>query len=203
MKLKNKPSKKVISELTSSDIVKMIEKPFNNGIERFSLERKLAKEFRVIELRKAMRITKEHQAKALLCDVFAIKKARSAIPELLECLDSKSINVQENAAEALGKIGSQKTGEKLQEKLRKDPDPWFAIALGAIKYEPAIPDLITSLQDKDSMVRGAAAWSLGVLIVEDALCDLEKALAIEKEEYSRNRMVEAIEWIQKSLIKKI
>lgn len=65
-------------------------------------------------------------------------------------------------------------------------------ALGAVGYAPAIPTLISWLQNPDSKQREAAAWSLGKLNAKQAIAPLESALKTERNRLAREEMQTAI-----------
>jgi epoxyqueuosine reductase len=54
-----------------------------------------------------------------------------------------------------------------------------AVALGNLKSHEAVPALIKSLEDVDSLVRRHAAWALGRISSEEGVAALEKRLDVE------------------------
>ncbi len=185
-----------ISSLKSKEIVDLLQEATND---RRPLKHKLQREAPVRELVEALRITNVELTRCILCDILAARRAKTAIRVLIDCLDDPSLRVKDAAAEALGKIGSQKAGEALLEHFIKTPTLGFAVALGAIKHHSAIPYLIEALYNLSGNVRGGAAWSLGNLKVVEAIGVLENALAVEHKPYAINRMKEALDEIRENL----
>lgn len=182
------------SSLMAPEIIALLEEPTDD---RRPLKRKLRYEARVKELIKALQLSRLELTRCILCDILADRRAKTAIDALVECLDDPSVDVRNYAAEALAKIGSQKSGKALLEHFMKDHQVWYAIALGAIKYKPSIPYLIDALRSPVPKVRGGAAWSLGYLNVEEAHDALEQALILETDGYSISRIKGALEELSK------
>lgn len=155
--------------------------------------RRLAAEAPIRELRKALRQSQTAFQRQILCDVLGKLHARSAIAELISCLDDEASSVRGAAADALAKIGVPRAGEPLLNRFESDEtDPavrsMLAAALGAVGYQAAVPALIAALASSDPNLRGSAAWSLGALQAQDALLALSQALQIETESYAKERM---------------
>ena len=148
-----------------------------------------------IELIEALRNSRKKLTRCIICDILAERRAKTAVSVLIDCLNDPSDDVKDNAAEALGKIGSPKAGEAILSHFINEKRTWFAIALGAVNYQPAIPYLIDALASSSGMVRGGAAWSLGKLCAISARKELESALSVEKDSYANERMREALEVI--------
>lgn len=186
------------SQLRAETIVRLLDEPTED---RRPLKRRLQRSARVKDLVEALRISKNDLTRRILCDILGARRARTAIPVLIECLSVPSAKLQGDAAEALGKIGSQKAGEALLQHFIDDPGVDLAGALGGIGYRPAIPHLISALADPSMMVRGGAAWALGELRATEALQALEKALESEPEvnSYASRRMNEALERLSQGL----
>lgn len=182
-----------LSSLTGSEIVQRLEEPVED---RRPLKFKLQREAHIKELIRALQITQNELTRRILCDILGARKAKTAVPELLNCLDDPSQWVKDDAAEALGKIGSIKAGESLLNHLKSDPCFWFAVALGAIGYRPAIPSLIDALTSPYALVRGGAAWSLGDMMVYEAEDSLKNALIIENDEFALTRIRTALHQIR-------
>jgi HEAT repeat protein len=150
----------------------------------------------VKELIIALRTSTDPNVRRILCDMLGDRRAKTAVPTLIECLKDPSASVRAAAADSLGKIGSPSAGESLlvhfkQEK-QEDARTMLAAALGAVGHRPAIPFLIEALSDPHRSLRGAAAWSLGVLRAEESVDALRSALAKETDSYPIARMEEAL-----------
>lgn len=176
--------------LNANQIIQKLEEP---GINLLPVKMELKRKAKIRELKNALTISEKIQTSRILCDILGERRAKSAIPVLIKCLNSRSEDLRENAAEAIGKIGGEEAGEELMNQLRKKPNVWIALALGSIKYKPSIPSLITALSGPFPKVRGGAAWSLGELMAKEALVELENAFEKETETYSKKRILEAIE----------
>jgi HEAT repeat protein len=179
--------------LNANQIIQKLEEP---GINLLPVKMELKRKANIRELINALMISKKIQTSRILCDILGERRAKSAIPVLIKCLNSRSEDLRENAAEAIGKIGGEEAGEELINQLRKKPNVWIAIALGAIKYKPSIPYLIIALTGPFPKVRGGAAWSLGEFMAKEALGELEKAFEKETDSYSKKRISVAIEIIR-------
>lgn len=189
--MKNHGNKKR-PKLSPLKIRRLLEVPTKN---RIPLRDKLERTAKAKDLIEALRISKNGVTRSILCDILAERRLKMAIPVLIECLDDPDNKVKEDAAEALGKIGTQAAGEALLERFTNEGNrlPWFAIALGAIGYKPAVPALINALiNSPDGVVRGGSAWSLGELRAIDAKPQLERALLIENHKYALKSIREAL-----------
>jgi len=181
-----------ISTIQADEIIRLLEEPTDD---RRPLKHKLQRSASVKELVKALTLSQVELTRRILCDILAARKVKSAIPALLECLDDPSPWVKDDAAEALGKIGSIKAGEPLLNHFNNDRSLWLAVALGAIGYRPAIPSLIASLSSPYGKIRGGAAWALGELRATEAITSLELALSKEDDKYALDRIREALDRI--------
>jgi HEAT repeat protein len=179
--------------LHAKEIVNILEAPTDD---RRPLTHKLKRYAAIKELVVALQISQTELTRRILCNILGARRAKSAIPVLLECLDDPSPSVKDDAAEALGKIGSIKAGEALLNHFESNPRIWFAIALGAIGYRAAIPALINGLSSSSAKVRGGSAWSLGELKVNEARKPLEDMLAKEQDEFALDRIREALKAIR-------
>jgi HEAT repeat protein len=177
------------SKLTAPEIITLLEEPTDD---RRPLKSKLRYKAPLKELIGALRSSKTELTRRILCDILADRRAKTAVEALIECLDDPSTKVKNDAAEALGKIGSDKAGDALLNHFIEDPHIWYAIALGAIGYQPAIPFLINALESPSPKIRGWSAWSLGYLKDKKAREALERALVLETDDYSISRIKEAL-----------
>jgi HEAT repeat protein len=185
-----KMSSKEFSTVKAVEILRLLEEPTED---RRPLKHKLQREASIKELIVALRNSQTALTRRILCDILAARRAKTAIPALIECLDDPSEAVNDDAAEAIGKIGSLKAGEALLNHFIHEQHGWYAIALGAIGYHPAIPYLIDALTNSSGwFVRGGAAWSLGELQAKEAVTALEIALAKEDNNYASERIREAL-----------
>ncbi len=114
----------------------------------------------------------------------------------MEALKDPSPGVRSAAADALAAIKDVRAGPALLEQYRaetrSDVRTMLAVALGAVGYQPAIPDLVQALDDADDTLQMEAAWSLGELKASEAREGLQRVLARQKDEYSRNLVQGAI-----------
>ena len=179
------------SSVKAQEIIQLLEEPTDD---RRSLKSKLRREARVKELVEALGLSKTDLTTRILCDILGERKAKTAVPTLIKCLDNPSFSVQDDAAEALAKIGSQEAGDALLKHFNDDPSFWLAVALGAVGYRSAIPHLIERLKNsRDDMIRGGAAWALGELKAPESVMALKEALSMEGDPF-------VIERIQKALV---
>ena len=178
--------------LRSEEIVQLLEEPTED---RRPLKWNLQKEASVKELVRALEISQVELTRRILCDILAARRAKSAVSVLIKCLDDPSPWLKDDAAEALGKIGSLKAGEALLDHFNKDPRLWYAVAMGEIGYRAAIPRLIEALQDPSPLVRGGAAWALEELIAINALKELNEVASMEEDPFALKHMKNAIEYI--------
>ncbi|OGO31773.1 MAG: hypothetical protein A2136_03655 [Chloroflexi bacterium RBG_16_54_11] len=184
---------KEYSNIKAEEILRLLEEPTKD---RRPLKDKLRREAPVKELIKALRNSQTELTRCILCVILADRQAKTAISALIECLDDPSAAVNDDAAEALGKIGSPKAGDALLKHFIHEKHGWYAVALGAIGYRPAIPYLMDALiNSSEWFVGGGAAWSLGELMAKEAMTALEIALAKEKNNYASERIREAIDRI--------
>jgi HEAT repeat protein len=191
---------KNFKSLRSEEIVRLLEVPTGD---RRPLKRNLQKEASVKELVQALEISQIELTRRILCDILAARRAKTAIPALINCLDDPSPKLKDDAAEALGKIGSLNAGEALLDHFKKDPRLWYAVAIGEIGYRVAIPSLIEALKDPSPMVRGGAAWALEELIAFDALKILEIVVKTEEDPFALKHIKKAIEYITEKKINNI
>lgn len=137
-----------------------------------------------------------------LCYILGSRQAKSAVPVLLEALDDESPYVREQAADALGKIGSPVAGPALFQVLtRGDPRDayvWLMSATAASGYRPVLPILLHNLTHENEQRRASAAWGLGRLRAIEAEGPLWKALETEDYEMARENMREAMALIREA-----
>lgn len=120
----------------------------------------------------AWRIAETSYSREILCNFYALRKARSAIGVLVEALRDKDEGVRAAAAHALGSLRVLEAGPPLLDALRTEkamtPKRWMTSALGACGFAGAANDLIAMLDEKDSLLKTQAIWALGELRVDGA-----------------------------------
>lgn len=167
--------KKLIT--SGAEVVRIIEEPRD---EYHSLRRILKNDAQIPALVAAWDLTVDDDTRAVLCDFYGYRKARSALRILIGALQSKNSKIRASSAEALGSLGVTSAGPALMEALSKETDPkvihLLAPALGACGYEPAIPTLLRYLKSKDLVLVEQAVWALGELHAQEARANLEDLL---------------------------
>ncbi len=184
--------KSTFSSIDANEIIQLLEEPTED---RRPLKSVLQREAPVKVLVKALWLSKTVLTSRILCDILGTRRAKTAIPALLNCLNNPDPSLKNDAAEALGKIGDPKAGEGILKHFVVEPRLWYAVALGAIGYQPAVPNLINALSSNLGSIRGGAAWSLGEMKVFDAQEALINALKIEQDKYALDRIQEALKKI--------
>lgn len=145
----------------------------------------------------ALWVTTGEWAQQVLCDILGERHAADAVDVLILRLGDRSAKVSSAAADALAKIGDARAGAPLLAHFEDPQTPlptrqMIAVALGAVGWREAIPSLIAVLASEDGSLRGAAAWSLGVLNAKEASTALVAALVRETLPYAAQRMREAL-----------
>jgi hypothetical protein len=151
--------------------VKLLEEPTDD---RRPLMRALQQKAPVAELTRALHIASKPLTRQLILDVLGNKHAKTAVPALIDTLDDKNPKVRFAAADAIGKTfmhnntnhqnGRLEAGEALYNALQsetvKGVEEILITALGALRYEPALPRIHADLESKDESLRKAAQWAL-------------------------------------------
>ena len=173
-------------------IIHLLEEPTDD---RRILKHQLKREAYLRDLVQALKISRKPLTRRILCDIIGYRHrfAKSAVPILLECLEDPNWEVRTDATDALCRIGDPRVGQTLLEHFKTDPLPAYAFGLGSIKYKEAIPDLIRALLNDSATIRGASAWSLGVMHAMEAKNSIKEALQNENDEWAINKMKTAIE----------
>jgi HEAT repeat protein len=175
-----------MTTMDASEIIALLEAPTDN---RGPTRERIAAEAAVHELAAAL-------TRQILCDILGERRATEAVPELLQALDDPSPNVRSSAADALAQAGDVRVGASLLEHYHGERDDdvrvMLAIALGAVGYEPAIPDLVRALDDPYRTLQMEAAWSLGELGASEARQDLTRVLARMTTDHARGVVRQAI-----------
>ena len=129
-----------------------------------------------------------------LCQILGKRKDALAVPSLIEALHDTDDIVRSEAAQALASIGSEEAGEDLLTQYLQeesmDVKEWEVIALGAVGYRLAIPQLIQALQV--NRLRCYAAMALGNLKAKEAKEAMQQALARETDPFMAKLMQQGI-----------
>jgi len=127
--------------------------------------------------------------------ILALIKPENIIDSMIENLSDEYIFVRWRAADALGRIGSEKAVDPLINTLTTDEDRSVrrnaADALGKIGSEKAVDPLIEALTDEDNFVRERAAGVLGKIGSEKAVDPLIEALT-DKDSDVRGNAADAL-----------
>ncbi len=175
-------------------ILKIVNMPLRNYE---ALQQRIARDARSTEFLAALTAADTLVARRILAAVAAIRCETAAAQIMLPWLDSDSRELRAIAVDTIGKLGDPSTGSALfehlmnRDKSRVDKGDLMA-GLGAVNYRPAIPVLIELLADSDGIVRGTAAWALGVMAADKALDPLRHVRVGESDGWARDRMDEAI-----------
>lgn len=121
----------------------------------------------------------------VLIDVLGERHERSGVGPIVAYLGDERARVRFAAADALAKIGDPAAGGALLARLLlPEPDVqvnrMLMLALGALRYREAIPELIRRLDHPHPQQRESAAWALGELDAADALAAVTEAYATER-----------------------
>lgn len=164
--------------------------------ERRRVKQRVSAEASLEAIVAAMREAKAPKTRQILCDIVAALHAAEAVPELLAALNDPPPALRSAAADALAAIRDPNTGPALLRHYRSEPDPdvrtVLAVALGAVGYRPAIPELILALNDPHRALQIEAAWSLGELRATEAREQIARALSRQTTDWSRRLMEDAL-----------
>jgi hypothetical protein len=172
-------SRTSVPDLNARSIVRLLEKKTKD---RRPLIRHLRDRAPVAELTRALTQAKVPRTRQLISDVLGYKRAKSAVPVLAQLLGDEHPKVRFAAADAIGKIfllnpsqrqnGRRDAGEALYRALESETEPGlrevFITALGAVRYEPALPALRAALDSPDEPLQKAARWALERFEPDDA-----------------------------------
>jgi hypothetical protein len=171
------------------------------------------------ELARSLRATDEVAVRERLCHLLGdrdLGDAALAVPALVELLREPHAGLRCEAADAIRKIAEREgceavlaaadgIGDYLVGALTRERDPraraMIAGVLGALRHEPATPQLIALLGDDDWLVRREGAWSLGALRAAEAEFGLEQALMRETDDHAAEAMRSALEAITGKRVK--
>jgi HEAT repeats/PBS lyase HEAT-like repeat len=172
--------------------------PENHG---YMIKRRMIRGATSPELIKSLHLSTTEHARQILFDVLGKRRIKTAVPILGKYLADPSPQIRSSVADALAKIGSPRSGSTLLKHFVENETDvevlrMLAVALGAVRYQPAIPALIKALSSSDLSLRGSAAWSLGELQAEEALFILGEKLKLETAAYPAEQMQKAMHKIQ-------
>lgn len=180
--------------MNAQEIVRLLEEPTEN---RTPIKERISTEASVEDLVAAMHEPMVPLTRQILCDVLGQRQATQALPELLDALNDPSPKVRSAAADALAAVGDVQAGPALLERYQveedKDVRVMLAIALGAVRYHPAVPDLTQALDDPYSTLQTEAAWSLGELKAVEAKEGMRRVFARQTDDYSKQLVQSAID----------
>jgi HEAT repeat protein len=159
---------------------------------------RLERQASVRELLGALEIAPTPRSRYVILDVLGKRKAKSAVPTIVRYLSNRSWRVRNASADALMHIcdtGDVEVGEALFERLdvkeRKiSLHSTLAVALGAVRYRPAVPALIRVLDSGDEVVRRCAAGALSDLGGVEATNALQAAINREQLPSTRAALIE-------------
>jgi HEAT repeat protein len=121
---------------------------------------------------------------------------------LVHALNDSDEDVRWEAADALGRIGDPSTGYDLFKRLAVEDNRGvrhvLLNSLGWTRYAPALPTLIKALASEDWLTRYWVASGVGHMGDKSALPALRQALAREADDTVQNRMLWAIEALERS-----
>ena len=171
--------------MDAAEIIHLLEKPTKN---RSSFVSNIRDEATISDIVTALRTSTTPSTRTLLCYILAQRPeagftdTKQATPALIEALHDSDPEVQDQAAEALERIGDPEAGPALLEQYHKEKSDSglrevLASALGQSHYEPAIPTLIEALSSSDDGLRHGAARGLSQFKTQEAKEALQQALA--------------------------
>ena len=175
------------------EIAKLLEEPIVDGM---GAKKKIMHDAPIEEIIAALRQATQPLAKQILCEVLGKRHVIQALPELMNALKDSSPGVRSEAADALAAIGDPQAGPVLLESYRNEEDRdvrvMLAVALGAVHYAPAIPDLIQALDDPYDTLQIEAAWSLGELKAISGKEGMQRVLLGQTSDYYKQFVQDAI-----------
>jgi len=171
--------------MDAAEIISLLEKPTKN---RWPFMYNIRDEAKISDIVTALRTSTTPRTRTLLCYILAQRPeagftdTKQATPALIEALHDSDPEVQDQAAEALERIGDPEAGPALLEQYHKEKSDSglrevLASALGQSLYEPAIPTLIEALSSSDDGLRHGAARGLSQFKTQEAKKALQQALA--------------------------
>jgi HEAT repeat protein len=187
--------------LTANEIIKLVEDPTGDFFPR---KKAITEDASSDEFVQALEQATNSDTRNTLCDIAGYRLEKAAVPTLVQMLQDPAVGVRSSAADALGKIGDPEAGPALFERLAgaeqyKPVRQLLASALGAVGYRPAIPLLVQMLEEDDHILRGCAAWGLGIMCATEAEEAVRSALAREVKPpgyYVYERLTESLEALE-------
>lgn len=188
----------MMTKLRANEIIRLLEEPTKH---RYSIKKQITEEATGNEVVKALQQATNPLTREILCGIAGDRFDKAAVPILIQLLRDPSVGVRAGAADALGKIGDPAAGPAIFERFAgaeqvEDVKELLASALGAVGYRPAIPLLIQTLEKDNEVLRGCAAWALGIMCATEAEEALYAILARESKppgSYIRERLSESVE----------
>ncbi len=181
--------------MDANEIIRLLEEPTEN---RIPIKQKVLQEALIEQLIIAMHEPKTQLTYVILCEILGKRKDARAVPVLIEALHDADASVRTEAAQALAHIESSQAGDALLTQYLKEDSKgakeWEVIALGAVKYRPAIPQLIQALQVEH--LRTYAALALGELKAKEAKEAVQRALDHETDPYEVKMMTKALKELE-------
>ena len=166
----------------------------------YSRKSKVRREASIKSLLEVLRISDDDSIHTVICEILGWRKAISAIPAMVEYLDSDSESLRYEAADSLGKIGSPKAGPPLLEHFKTEKSVMvkttLALSLGRCQYKPAAEYLVKCLTHSDDNLRGFSALALGWICAREYLPDLQKLAKTESDPMVIHRVNIAIAAIE-------
>jgi HEAT repeat protein len=161
----------VSAAVEAQEIVARLEEPAQD---RRPLMRTLRDEAPAEALVEALAIAEEPFTRQLLADLLGEREHAAAAEPLAAALDDPDEGVRAAAADALGKVFmadeppaadvASRVGAAMLARFEAEPSPavrhTLASAVGAARYEPAIPALRAALESDDRSLAYAAGWGL-------------------------------------------
>ena len=171
-------------DMGAAEIIHLLEKPTKN---RWSFVGYIRNEAAISDIIAALRTSTKPRTRTLLCYILTQRSeagftdTQLATPALIEALHDPDPEVQDQAAEALERIGDPETGSALLERYNQEKSDSklrriLASAMGASHYRPALPILIEALASSDDWLRYGAAWGLRHFQAQEAKEALQQAL---------------------------
>jgi HEAT repeat protein len=164
----------------------------------------------------ALRHAATPSERAILIEILGWRDTPRIVPELARYVSDRSYRVRVEAADSIAKVAnavrkrfghhgfshmsSDMVGPVLLKRLvaertHQHRNVLLPAALGAVGYRPAIPALITALEDSNSNLRSFTAWALSILQANEAVEPLRRALAVESDRHTSRMMQRALEEI--------
>jgi HEAT repeat protein len=187
--------KKALSRLSSSSAAERAEAADEMGRRGYRVRKQIAE-----ALRPLLRADPDSVVRAAAGRALGRLGAREAVPELIQALGDKAVEVRVVAAAALWRLPDPSAVPALLERV-KDEDravrEWSALALGVAADPRAVPELIRLLGDPERPVRLAAVRSLGRINRVEGLKPLTRYLqSSRRDDEEKEEVVNSIASIE-------